>query len=137
LVAAQCTELSGSSQWFERGFVTYSNEAKVESLGVDPELIETHGAVSEAVARAMAWGALEKSNAQVSLAITGVAGPLGGTPQKPVGCVWFAWGSRSEWPGLGEAVDAQRCIFAGNRAQIRAQAVAHSLNSLLNLLQAH
>src|SRR6185369_120862 len=89
MIAAACTDLAGSSQWFERGFVTYSNEAKQEMLGVDPALIAQHGAVSEAVARAMAFGAVRHSRAQVGVAVTGIAGPSGGNPQKPVGTVWF------------------------------------------------
>ena len=91
LVAAACTELAGSSNWFERGFVPYSNAAKTELLDVDAALIAQHGAVSEPVARAMAAGALSRSQAQVALAVTGVAGPTGGSPLKPVGTVWFAF----------------------------------------------
>ena len=90
MIAAACTDLAGSSQWFERGFVTYSNAAKVEMLGVPAALIEQEGAVSEAVARAMADGALAHSQARVSLAVTGVAGPTGGSEAKPLGTVWFA-----------------------------------------------
>ena len=89
LIAGACTDLSGSSTWFERGFVTYSNAAKTGMLGVDAALIAAHGAVSEAVARAMAEGALRRSLAQVSVAVTGVAGPTGGSVDKPVGTVWF------------------------------------------------
>ncbi|RYZ00828.1 MAG: CinA family protein, partial [Comamonadaceae bacterium] len=85
LIAGACTDLAGSSAWFERGFVTYSNEAKVESLGVDAAFIAAHGAVSEPVARAMAAGAIERSRAQASVAVTGVAGPGGGSADKPVG----------------------------------------------------
>ena len=91
LIAGACTDLSGSSNWFERGFVTYSNAAKTELLGVDAQLIERQGAVSEPVARAMAEGALRHSAAQLAVAVTGVAGPTGGTPDKPVGLVWFAF----------------------------------------------
>lgn len=94
LVAAAITDVSGSSGWFERGFVTYSNEAKSTMLGVPAKLIRDHGAVSEEVARAMAEGALLNSRAQVSLSITGVAGPNGGTPEKPVGMVCFGWSNR-------------------------------------------
>ena len=90
MIAAACTDLSSSNQWIERGIVTYSNEAKAEMLGVPPGLIDQHGAVSEPVARAMADGALAHSRAQVSLAVTGVAGPTGGTEAKPVGTVWLA-----------------------------------------------
>ena len=91
MISAACTDLSGSSNWFERGFVTYSNEAKTELLGVDAALLAQNGAVSEVVARAMAFGAVRQSRAQVSVAVTGVAGPTGGTPQKPVGTVWFGF----------------------------------------------
>ena len=91
MIAAACTDLAGSSQWFDRGFVTYSNEAKTEMLGVPAELIAKHGAVSEEVVRAMAEGAIRHSHAQVSIAVTGVAGPGGGTAEKPVGTVWVGW----------------------------------------------
>ena len=91
MIAAACTDLAGSSSWFERGFVTYSNAAKTELLGVDAAWIEQHGAVSETVARAMALGAIAYSKAQVSVAVTGVAGPGGGSADKPVGTVWFGW----------------------------------------------
>lgn len=91
MIAANCTDLSGSSNWFERGFVTYSNEAKHDMLGVDSALIAEHGAVSEAVVQAMTLGAMRRSHAQVTLAVTGVAGPSGGSADKPVGTVWFAW----------------------------------------------
>ncbi|WP_417282395.1 CinA family protein [Comamonas sp.] len=91
MIAAACTELAGSSQWFDRGFVTYSNEAKTEMLGVPAELIARHGAVSEEVVRAMAKGAIKNSRAQVSIAVTGIAGPSGGSAEKPVGTVWVGW----------------------------------------------
>jgi nicotinamide-nucleotide amidase len=126
LLAAACTELSGSSNWFERGFVTYSNEAKTDLLGVDANLIALHGAVSEVVARAMAFGAIRHSLAQASIAVTGIAGPTGGTPQKPVGTVWF-----------GFQVDGQLTSetrqFDGDRAAVRAAAVTHALQRLLEL----
>ena len=113
MIAAACTDLAGSSQWFERGFVTYSNAAKVEMLGVPAALIEQEGAVSEAVARAMADGALAHSQAHVSLAVTGVAGPTGGSEAKPVGTVWFAWCVNGE-------THSEMQHFAGDRAAIRA-----------------
>ena len=128
MIAAACTDLSGSSQWFERGFVTYSNEAKAEMLGVPPGLIEQHGAVSEPVARAMADGALAHSRAQVSLAVTGVAGPTGGTEAKPVGTVWFAW-------CVGGETHSEMQHFAGDRAAVRAATVRHGLQVLCGLLQ--
>ena len=129
MIAAACTDLSGSSQWFERGFVTYSNEAKAEMLGVPPGLIEEHGAVSEPVARAMADGALAHSRAQVSLAVTGVAGPTGGTKAKPVGTVWFAW-------CVGGETHSEMQHFAGDRAAVRVATVRYALKRLLSLLPA-
>jgi len=123
LIAAACTSLSGSSVWFERGYVTYSNEAKTVELGVDPHLIEQHGAVSEPVARAMALGACSGSTADCAVAVTGVAGPTGGTPDKPVGMVWLAW----RVPGHAWA---ECCHFAGDRATVRAQTVLHGLQAL-------
>ena len=120
MVTAACTDLAGSSAWLERGFVTYSNAAKTQMLDVDAQMIATHGAVSEPVARAMAQGALQHSAAQVALAITGVAGPGGGSEAKPVGTVWFAfagpWGVHSE---------VQH--FAGDRAAVRQAAALHAL----------
>ena len=129
MIAAACTDLSGSSQWFERGFVTYSNEAKAEMLGVPPSLIAQHGAVSEPVARAMADGALAHSRAQVSLAVTGVAGPTGGTEAKPVGTVWIAW-------CVGGETHSERQHFAGDRAAVRTATVRYALKRLLSLLPA-
>lgn len=130
MIAAACTDLAGSSTWFERGFVTYSNEAKTAMLGVDAQLIASHGAVSEAVARSMAQGALQQSCAQVSVAVTGVAGPSGGSADKPVGTVWFAW-------ALPWGVTSEVQHFAGDRAAVRAATVAHALNRLNVLLQEH
>jgi nicotinamide-nucleotide amidase len=129
LIAGACTDLAGSSNWFERGFVSYSNTAKTELLGVDPDLIARHGAVSEPVARAMAQGALQHSKAQCALAVTGIAGPGGGSAGKPVGTVWFAWAT----PG-GARSEMQR--FDGDRAQVRSATVQHSLAVLLSLAQA-
>ena len=123
MVAAACTDLAGSSGWLERGFVTYSNAAKTQMLGVDAQLIDNHGAVSEPVARAMAQGALLHSAAQLALAITGVAGPGGGSDAKPVGTVWFAfagpWGVHSEVQHFG-----------GDRAAVRQAAALHALSRL-------
>jgi nicotinamide-nucleotide amidase len=138
LVAARCTDLSGSSQWFERGFVTYSNEAKHEMLGVDMALIQAHGAVSEEVARAMALGALRHSRAQVSVAITGVAGPSGGSADKPVGTVWLAWATPSDsGPTLGADtafVKVECCHFQGDRAAVRQASMARAVQGLLELM---
>lgn len=134
MVAAACTDLAGSSAWFERGFVTYSNAAKTELLGVDAGLIEAHGAVSEPVARAMAAGALARSAAQLSVAITGIAGPTGGSADKPVGTVWFGWGARvgADAPLLR----AEQLRLPGDRAAVRAAATEHALRGLLALLAA-
>ena len=127
LIAAACTDLAGSSNWFERGFVTYSNAAKTELLGVEAALIGRHGAVSEAVARAMAQGAVAHSHAQAAVAVTGVAGPGGGSADKPVGTVWFGWAT----PG-GTVTEMKR--FDGDRAGVRQATVAHALARLLELL---
>ncbi len=128
LIAATCTDLAGSSQWFERGFVTYSNAAKTELLGVDSALITLHGAVSEPVVRAMASGALARSAAQVAVAVTGVAGPGGGTAAKPVGTVWLAWATPQ---GLTSEIQH----FAGDRAAVRSATVGYALRHLQALLQ--
>lgn len=128
MIAAACTDLSGSSVWFDRGFVTYSNEAKSEMLGVDSNTITQHGAVSEPVARAMAAGVLEHTNAQVSIAVTGIAGPTGGSAAKPVGTVWFAWGTP-----LG--IHSQCVHFDGDRAAVRHAATLHALSVLRDRIQ--
>ena len=127
LIAGACTELSGSSDWFERGFVTYSNAAKHSLLGVPALLIEQHGAVSEPVARAMASGALAHSPAQLAVAVTGVAGPTGGSADKPVGTVWFGWATPE-----GLFTEHQR--FDGDRAAVRQATVRHALAGLLQRL---
>ena len=123
---AQClTAIAGSSEWFERGFVTYSNEAKVEMLGVAAETLVAHGAVSEATAAAMAAGALRHSHADWALAVTGIAGPGGGSADKPVGTVCFGWAA------IDGRVETQTVHFAGDRESVRAQSVAHALEGLL------
>ncbi|MDR1968009.1 MAG: CinA family protein [Burkholderiaceae bacterium] len=127
LIAAACTELAGSSNWFERGFVSYSNAAKTELLGVPAELIVRHGAVSEPVAHAMAAGAIAHSRAQVSVAVTGVAGPAGGSAAKPVGTVCFGWHADGR-------THTETRHFAGDRAAVRAQTVTHALRRLLALV---
>jgi len=127
MISAACTDLAGSSNWFERGFVTYSNEAKTELLGVDAALIKQHGAVSEEVARAMASGALAHSRAQVSVAVTGVAGPTGGSAAKPVGTVWFGF-------ALPGRLVSETRRFEGGRAAVRKATVEHALQRLLELL---
>lgn len=125
LVAATLTAIPGSSDVFERGFVTYANAAKSEMLGVPFWLIERHGAVSEDVARAMAGGALTHSHASLAVAVTGIAGPAGGTAAKPVGMVCLAWARR------GGAVDAETRHFPGDRAAVRQATVAVALEGLL------
>jgi nicotinamide-nucleotide amidase len=128
-VGEAITRTAGSSAWFDRGFVTYSNEAKVDLLGVKQETLGSHGAVSEAVAREMAMGALHQSDADIAVAVTGVAGPGGGTVSKPVGLVWFAWAS------LDGKVETKFEILAGDRAAIRQQAVIEALRGLLKLVK--
>ena len=128
LIAAQCTELAGSSLWFERGFVSYSNAAKTELLGVPAALIAAHGAVSEPVARAMAEGAARQARTQLAVAVTGIAGPSGGSPDKPVGTVWLAW-----W--IDGQLDAERQLFTGDRAAVRQATVHHALSGLLTRLR--
>ena len=127
MISAACTDLAGSSAWFERGFVTYSNEAKTELLGVDAALIKQHGAVSEEVARAMACGAVARSHAQVAVAVTGVAGPTGGSAAKPVGTVWFGF-------QVGGQLTSEMRRFDGDRAAVRSATVAHAIRRLLELL---
>ena len=127
MIAASCTDVSGSSVWFDRGFVTYSNAAKSEMLGVPAHLIETHGAVSEAVARAMALGAVYRSQAEVSVAVTGIAGPTGGSLEKPVGTVWLAWCIRG-------VCSAEMRHVEGDRTAIRQATVRHALTGLLDRL---
>ena len=131
LLAAHLTNLAGSSQWFERGFVTYSNQAKEESIGVPRSLIECYGAVSEEVARAMAEGVLNNSRAHVSIAITGIAGPGGETANKPVGMVCFAWGIRES---ESIRIHSQIHQFSGDRQSIREQACVYAIESLLEQL---
>jgi nicotinamide-nucleotide amidase len=127
-VAQAITEIAGSSGWFERGFITYANEAKHEMLGVPLDTLIHHGAVSEAVVREMVAGALHYSHAQVALAVSGVAGPTGGTPEKPVGTVWFAWGVKNR------TCVAHLHHLAGNRGEIRAQSVRIALQGVVDLL---
>ncbi len=127
-VAEVVTATGGSSQWFERGFVTYSNAAKQELLGVKADTLRQEGAVSEAVVREMAAGALRRSHAQAALAISGVAGPTGGSPGKPVGAVCFAWVLQGREP------TAETLHFSGDREAVRKQSVIHALQGLLRIL---
>ena len=126
-VAEAVTAVSGSSGWFERGFVTYSNQSKVEMLGVGPQTLEVHGAVSEATVLEMARGAIAHSQAQVAIAISGIAGPDGGTAEKPVGTVWFGYVTP-------DGVTCLKVIFSGNRAEIRQQAVEQALSGLRSFI---
>jgi nicotinamide-nucleotide amidase len=128
-VAYFMTNIPGSSAWFERGFITYSNTAKEEMLNVKHETLLTHGAVSELTAREMAEGALRHSHAEISIAITGVAGPDGGTSEKPVGTVWFAWA------GENFVTETKLFLLTGDRLAIREQAIQIALENLLGLLQ--
>lgn len=123
-LAKLVTDVPGSSSWFDRGFVTYSNASKVEMLGVSEQTLSRHGAVSEAVVEEMALGALQRSQANLSVAISGVAGPGGGTPDKPVGLVCFAWGLDDR------VVRIERQKFQGDREQVRCAAALYALNEL-------
>jgi len=132
-IAYAVTLTPGSSQWFDRGFVTYTNESKLQLLGVAPAYLRDFGAVSEPVARAMALGALTQSAAQVSVAATGVAGPDGGSESKPVGTVCFAWAIRRD-PGQSAWVKTQTRRFEGDRAAVRTQSIVFALETLVGLL---
>lgn len=128
MIAGAVTNIAGSSEWFERGFITYSNEAKHEMLGVPQDILTRYGAVSEATVRGMVAGALHHSHAQMALAVSGIAGPAGGTPEKPVGTVWFAWG-----------IKGRQCItrlhtLSGSRAEVRMKSVCIALQGILEQL---
>ena len=127
-IAQTITDIAGSSQWFDRGFVTYSNHAKQDMLGVTADTLVTHGAVSEQTVTEMVRGALAHSQANVALAVTGIAGPTGGTPEKPVGLVWHAWALRDQQPLT------QIEQYLGNRFEVRQQTVKTSLEGLLRVL---
>ena len=127
-VAHAITEIAGSSNWFDCGFITYSNASKTELLDVSAALIAQHGTVSEEIAAAMAEGALKNSNAHVTLSTTGIAGPGGAVPGKPVGTVCFGW-------TLGHNTHTERLVFAGDRQAVRSQTVAHALRGLLRFLR--
>ena len=128
MIAAACTDLAGSSQWFERGIVSYSNEAKTELLGVPATVLAQHGAVSAEVAEHMAQGLLARAPLDWALAVTGIAGPTGGSPAKPVGTVWLALAGR------GRAPHVWRELFSGDRAAIRTQTVRSALTALARAL---
>ena len=125
LVASSINAIAGSSQWFERGFITYSNAAKQEMLDVQARSIQRWGAVSEQVAREMALGALQHSHANISVAITGIAGPSGGTADKPVGTVWFAWA------GIDREPHSECQQWQGDRVSIQQQATCHALQYIV------
>ena len=133
LVCATLTELAGSSEWFERGYITYSNQAKIDCLGVPPELLESFGAVSEPVAQAMAQGAKQASAANVAISITGIAGPSGGSAEKPVGTVCFGWAI--EINSSENRVLSKTMYFDGDRDAIREQAKDYALAQLIALLR--
>ena len=126
-IAQTVTRVSGSSGWFDRAFVTYSNISKEEMLGVSPDTLKKYGAVSESTAREMAEGALQYSRAQITLAVTGIAGPTGGTPEKPVGTVWFAWVSK------GKSKTVCRHL-TGDRDAVRVKTIRIALQGVLDLL---
>ena len=128
-IAKAMTDVPGSSGWFNAGFVTYSNDAKTNTLDVPERLIDDHGAVSEVVVCVMAKTAIERSGAELAVAVSGVAGPAGGTAEKPVGTVWFAWASP-------RGIRAERCQYSGTREAIRRLAVSHALEGLLSDLAA-
>lgn len=143
LIAAACTAVAGSSDWFERGYVTYSNASKTEAIGVDAALIASDGAVSEPVARAMAEGALKQADVDIAVAVTGIAGPGGAVPGKPVGTVWMAWSRRVAASDDGVAngaatvrTEARRLQLGGDRAAVRGQTVAHALAVLTEAAKA-
>ncbi len=128
-VSQAITGIAGSAQWFSHGFITYSNRAKTQLLGVAPEVIDTHGAVSQPVVEAMVSGAAQAACAEYAIAISGVAGPDGGSLDKPVGTVWIAW----KLPD--EALSSEKFLFPGDRESVRNQAVIKSLHTLINKIQ--
>ncbi|WP_255987284.1 CinA family protein [Chitinolyticbacter albus] len=128
LIAGAITDVPGSSAWFERGYVTYANDAKIDMLDVPPAFIQGLGAVSEPVVAAMVQGACERAGARYGIAVSGIAGPDGGTPDKPVGTVWFAWATPA-------GIVTERRVFAGDRASVRAATVRHALARLNHLIE--
>jgi nicotinamide-nucleotide amidase len=133
-IAFAVTQIPGSSAWFDRGFITYSNDSKLKVLGVSPVYLRDYGAVSEPVARSMALGCLNHSSAQVAVAVTGIAGPDGGSESKPVGTVCFAWAIRRD-PTVAPWVRTTTRLFDGDRAAVRTQAVLEALDGLNVLLE--
>jgi nicotinamide-nucleotide amidase len=130
-IAKVCTDLPGSSVWFDRGFVTYSNLSKSQMLSIGSKTIERDGAVSVAVARQMAEGALREARTDVAVAVTGIAGPDGGTESKPVGTVWFAWTMK------GKKIVTEMQVFEGDRESIRRATVAHALVGIVTMVGRH
>jgi nicotinamide-nucleotide amidase len=128
MISAACTDLAGSSAWFERGFVTYSNDAKMELLGVEERILRRAGAVCQGVAKAMVLGAVAQSRADVAVAVTGVAGPTGGSASKPVGTVWFGF-------ALPGKVLTEKRHFDGDRAAVRSATLNHAITRLVELLE--
>lgn len=127
-VGAVVTSVSGSSQWYDRGFITYTDQSKQDMLGVDEATLGNYGAVSEETVREMAQGALQHSWADISLAISGIAGPTGSTAEKPAGLVWFAWATKTG------AIESEKHLFPGDRREVRRQAVETALKGVLSLL---
>ena len=130
-VAKTLTDLPGCSAWFDRGFVTYTNASKNEMLGVSMTTLDAYGAVSEMTVREMAEGVLNNSPAQISLSISGIAGPGGATEEKPLGTVWFGWAVEEQ------CIEAECCHFEGDREAVRAQAVQHTLSRLIEIVRQH
>lgn len=133
-LAEVLTAQPGASHWFDRGFITYSNGSKMEMLGVSEFTLGSHGAVSEQTAREMVHGALTNSYADCAVAVTGIAGPGGGTPEKPVGTVWFAWGRKARG-SANTVINTRHCEFLGDRESIRRQSVGVCLQGLVALLE--
>lgn len=133
-LAKVLTDLSGSSVWFDRGFVTYSNAAKQEMLGVSETTLEIYGAVSQETVVEMATGALNHSHADFSISVSGIAGPSGGSDDKPVGLVWFAWCEKSSANKEGALFSEQK-IFSGDRNAVREQAVVYAVTELINFIK--
>ena len=131
-IASAITDIPGSSQWFHMGFVTYANQSKQQLLGVDPDVLFQEGAVSQAVVEDMALGALKVSNANIAVAVSGVAGPGGGSEDKPVGLVWFCW---AKSVGSDVILDSRSCQFEGERSDIRAGAIEQALSGLIAILK--
>jgi nicotinamide-nucleotide amidase len=134
-IASAITDVPGSSQWFHLGFVTYSNQAKQQLLGVSPDVLRAEGAVSQLVVQQMALGALNASEADIAVAVSGVAGPGGGTADKPEGLVWFCWASRCGSTDTGKSVECRSFQFSGGRSEVRTTAIKQALEGLVSMLK--